>query len=247
MPPFDHRLQVPQEQDHDAPPINPLPALVVLLAVAIFGLEMAFTIGSTGMAGPAATGWRIAALESYAFGPQFLDWMTAHQTLRWDYVARFFTYAFVNPSFTYTLFVLVFVLSLGKMVGETMSGLAVLVVFVLSSAAGALALGIIASGTQHWLAGGFPGAYGLVGAFTFVLWAGLGERRVSRLRAFALIAFLLGIQLIYGLAVSLFGQSATMASWDWPARLAGFGTGFVLSFVLAPGGWKAVLAHLRRR
>ena len=35
--------------------------------------------------------------------------------------------------------------------------------------------------------------------------------------------------------------------WDWVAEVAGFATGFLLSFVVSPGGWGHVMARLRRR
>ena len=58
-------------------------------------------------------------------------------------------------------------------------------------------------------------------------------------RAFTLISVLLGIQLIFGL---LFGSGP-----DWIAEVAGFGAGFLISFVAAPGGWARVVARLRQR
>ena len=49
----------------------------------------------------------------------------------------------------------------------------------------------------------------------------------------------MGIQLLFGL---LFG-----GGWDWVAELAGFFTGFFLSFVVSPGGWARVRQKIRQR
>jgi membrane associated rhomboid family serine protease len=57
------------------------------------------------------------------------------------------------------------------------------------------------------------------------------------LRAFTLIAFLMGIQLVFGI---LFGGSP-----DWIADLAGFVFGFALSFAVSPGGFARLREKLR--
>ena len=129
-------------------------------------------------------------------------------------------------------------LALGKFVGEVFSPAATLATFFLSSVFGALVFGLILDGAVP-LIGAFPGIYGLIGAFTYILWLRLGQAGEDQLRAFQLIGFLLGLQLIYGL---LFG-----AGVQWIAELAGFAAGFGMSTVLAPGGFAALLAKLRER
>jgi hypothetical protein len=86
---------------------------------------------------------------------------------------------------------------------------------------------------------GYPAVYGLIGAFTFILWVRLGQQGAPQYRAFSLIALLLGIQLVFGL---LFGGGP-----DWIAEVAGFAAGFLLSFVVSPGGWARVRERLRQR
>jgi membrane associated rhomboid family serine protease len=228
----------PEDQDHNAPPVNPLPVSVVLLALAIFGIEAAMTAADSGLIGGAgATGWRLAAIERFGFYQPLMDWMIETGTLRWDYVMRFVTYPFIHGTFTHALFVLVFLLAMGKLVGEVLADWAVLVIFFGASVLGALAYGL-AWDTRVMLYGGYPGAYGLVGAFTFILWAGLaGQAR--GLQAFTLIAFLMGIQLVFGL---LFG-----GGFGWVGELTGFIAGFVIAFLISPGGWQAVLRRLRHR
>ncbi|MEZ5769834.1 MAG: hypothetical protein R3D80_20935 [Paracoccaceae bacterium] len=105
-----------------------------------------------------------------------------------------------------------------------------------ASVVGALAYWL-AWDTAVVLFGGYPGAYGLVGAFTFVLWAGLAGNATG-LQAFTLIAFLAGIQLVFALIVG--------GGLDWVADLAGFGAGFGLAFLVSPGGRTAVMRRVRR-
>ena len=225
--------------DPDASPVNPLPSVVIALVVFIFGIELVFQAGNAGLiGGPQATGWRIAALEQYGFYEPLFNWMVENRQIRWDFVMRFVTYPFLHGSFLDAVFALVFILALGKMVGDVFSGWAVLVIFFASSIVGALAYGLVWD-TRVMLFGAFPAAYGFIGAFSFLLWVRLAGSGENRMQAFSLIGILMGLQLVWGM---LFGGNPT-----WVAKLAGFATGFGLSFLLAPGGWQHVLAALRRR
>lgn len=229
---------LPEDQDHNAPPVNPLPVSVIVLALAIFGIEMVLTAADRGLVGgPAATGWRLATIERFGFYQPLMGWMIETGTLRGDYMLRFITFPFIHATFTHALFVLVFLLAMGKLVGEVLADWAVLAIFFGASVLGALVYGMVWE-TRVMLYGGYPGAYGLVGAFTFILWAGLaGQAR--GLQAFTLIAFLMGIQLVFGL---LFGGGIS-----WVAEMTGFVAGFVIAFLVSPGGWNAVLHRVRQR
>ncbi|MFK7869309.1 MAG: rhomboid family intramembrane serine protease [Roseobacter sp.] len=223
---------------HVAPPVNPLPTVVWLLFLALFIPEALFTLGEQGIiGGPGAIGWRLAAIERYGFSGEVFDWMG--ETGRWmpEHLLRFLTYPFVHSSFTGTLFAGVFVLALGKMVGETLGQFAVVLLFVGGGAFGALAYAVLLN-DPSWLIGGFPSSYGLIGGYSFVLWVSLGARGQEQLRAFSLIAMLMGIQLLFG---ALFGGNLT-----WMADFFGFAFGFVASMMLVPGSFSAMLQKLRR-
>jgi len=224
--------------DFNASPINPLPPVVVALTLLILGVELVFQAGNSGFAGgPEATGWRIAAIERWGFYPPMMDWMIENRIIRWDYLVRFISYPFVHGNFTHATFVLVFTLALGKMAGEAFRPWAVLVIFFGAAIAGAIAYGF-AWDTRVILFGGFPPAYGLIGAYSFLMWSNISGWGMQRLQAFSLIAFLMGIQLVFGL---FFGGGL-----DWVADLAGFLAGFGLSFFVSPGGWHNVVTRIRR-
>jgi hypothetical protein len=87
--------------------------------------------------------------------------------------------------------------------------------------------------------GGYPGVYGLIGAYTFILWVSYGVAGENQYRAFTLIGFLMGIQLIFGF---MFGTTN-----DWVAELSGFLVGFAISPMLVPGGFRRLLNRLRQR
>jgi membrane associated rhomboid family serine protease len=151
---------------------------------------------------------------------------------------RIVTYPFIHFNFTHALFVIVILLAIGKMVGEVFRWWAVLVVFFGAAIAGALAYTLV-PGLQAPLIGGYPPVYGLIGGFTFLLWVNLAAVGANKYRAFSMIGFLLGIQLVFGL---IFG-----GGWEWVADLSGFLAGFFLSFVVSPGGWGRVRDKLRQR
>jgi len=227
------------QDNMNAAPLNPLPVVVWLLALPIIAMEVILSLGAAGVVGgPDAIGWRLAALEQFGFFPDLLRAMIGTGQYPADGLIRLVSYPFVHGNFTHALFVLVILLALGKMVGEVFAWWAVLVVFFGAAIGGALVMTVIPA-INTPLIGGFPPVYGLIGAFTFLLWVNLAAKGANQYRAFTMIGFLLGIQLLFGL---LFG-----GGWDWVGDLAGFAIGFLSSFVVSPGGWELVMAKLRKR
>ena len=225
--------------DHNAPPLNPIPPVVVALFLIIAGVEIAFFLGSKGLVGgPSAVGWRIALIEKYGFSGDVVKWMLATGRYPAEHVMRFFTYSFLHGAFTSTLFACVMLLALGKMVAEVMGPVRMVVIFFVSAFVGALAYAALPEG-QPLLIGAFPAVYGLIGAFTYLLWLRLGALGEQQIRAFSLIGVLLGLQLIFGLFVTV--------GFYWVAEVVGFVTGFALSVLLVPGGFQHLLNRLRER
>lgn len=225
-------------QDYKEPsPVNPLPPVVVVLFLAMALPEIAFGLGERGLAGgPEAIGWRLAAVQSYAFSGDIFDWMVTNGRWLPEHLLRFLTYPFVNSSFSSALFAAVLLLALGKLVGEVLGQIAVLVLFFGGAIFGALIYGLLLN--DNWLVGGFPAVYGLIGGYSFVMWQSLGARGEQQLRAFNLIAMLLGLQLLWGVFFDV-GNG-------WVADLAAFVFGFCASAALVPGGITRLLASLRR-
>ena len=226
------------QPDHSRP-VNPLPPVVLLLAGIVAVVELVFLAAEYGLiGGNAGLGWRITGMENFAFYEPLFQWMVEHGTLKAKYLMRFFTYPFLQGSFTQAVFVIVFLLALGKMVGERIGQLAILAIFFGASILGAIVYGIVWD-TRVPLFGGFTGAYGLVGAFTLILWAQLGENGGPRYQAFALIAVLLAVQFLFGI---FFG-----AGKNWVAEVAGFISGFGIASLMYPGAWTRILARARER
>ena len=134
--------------------------------------------------------------------------------------------------------------ALGNLIASQFRPWAVVVLFFGSAIGGALIYTLFAGLLPQWrfqpLIGGYPAVYGFVGAFTFLLWTRLGQQNANRMRAFTLIGMLLAFQLVFGI---LFQDG----SLTWIAEIAGFACGFLLSFVLVPGGIGRVMRQIRQR
>ncbi|CUH63022.1 Rhomboid family protein [Thalassovita autumnalis] len=223
----------------DNNPVNPLPPVIVALFLFILGIEVLFNLGARGiLGGPEAVGWRLAALQKYAFSDEIFEWMRATGQYPFEHMVRFVTYGFVHLSFVHALFGCVILLALGKMAGEVYNQFALLLFFVMGAANGALIYGLVLD-VDTPLIGAYPGAYAMIGAYTYLLWLRLGMLGEQQIRAFSLIGFLLGIQLLFG---ALFGGTP-----DWLADVAGFVTGLVLAVFLIPGGLRRLRDRLRTR
>lgn len=219
--------------------VNPIPPVVIVLCLIIVGVELVLSAGAAGLVGgPLAIGWRLGAMQDYAFSGAVLDRVISVGDFSFDIIKRFVTYGFVSSSFTQSLFAAALLLALGKFVGDVFRATSVLIIFFGSLIMGAVVFGLLVDGTYPLL-GIYPAVYGLIGAYTYIIWLRLGQTGQNQLQAFRLIGFLLALQLVFGL---FFGSNPT-----WIAELAGFFFGFSISTVVAPGGWTALLVKLRER
>lgn len=219
--------------------VNPLPPAVLGLSAVIFGLELLFWLADRGIIGGAGGEMiRINAIEQYGFFGSAVDWMLQNRRFPPELLVRFLTYPFLHFSMLNAVMGCVFILALGKMVAEAFGNLAMLAIFFAASIGGALVYGLVLD-SQFPLVGSFPGVYGLIGGFTFLMWVrkrALGQNQIT---AFNLIGLLLGVQLLFGL---IFGGPG-----DWVADVSGFLVGFGMCFLLVPGGWARLRDALRRR
>lgn len=227
-------------QNHTEAPLNPLPPIVWVLALPLIAMEVTLALASAGFVGGAqGIGWRLQAVERFGLFPELLRYQWETGGHPYAELLRLVSYPLVHASFTHALFAIVLLLALGKMVGEIFRWWAVLAVIFGASVAGAVAYTVLVPANQMQLIGAYPAVYGLIGAFTFLLWVNLARAGANKYRAFSLIGALLFFQLVFGL---VFG-----AGWDWVADITGFAAGFLLSFVVSPGGWARVMEKIRQR
>lgn len=226
-------------QDHDAPPFNPLPPAVWVLALALAGVELVFLAGGQGLiSGTEAMGWRLGAAQRFGVSSEVLEWMVVNRQFAPEHALRFLAYPLIQTNTLQAVFLVVVVLALGKVIGTVLRGATVIAVFFLAAAVGGLVFGTLAPGFAL-LVGGYPGMFGLLGAFAFLLGAGLTPAEITRTRALALILVLLVLRLVIGL---------TLPDGErWIADLSAFAAGAGLAAVLRPGGWRALRALVRHR
>lgn len=226
-------------QEHS--PVNALPPLILAGFIAIIAVEGVLSLGAAGVVGgPQAVGWRIGLIERLGFSPRVLE-LLWHGRGGADLALRLISYPLVHGSFTHAAFAGAIWLALGKFVGDVFRPLAVAAIALAGIVIGALAFGLygLATGGNAALFGAYPAVYALIGAYTYLMWLQLGQMGENQLRAFALIGTLVGLQLVFGL---LFG-----ADPSWSADLAAFLAGGLTATLVAPGGWRALLARIRRR
>jgi membrane associated rhomboid family serine protease len=222
------------------PPFNPLPMIVWVLVLPLVAMEAVLSLADAGLVGGGqGIGWRLQAVERFGLFPELLrhQWETGGHPI--GELPRLLTYLLVHGGFSQALFAVVLMLALGKMVGEIFRWWAVLAVVFGAAISGGLAYGFLIPGLRTQLIGAYPGVYGLIGAFTFLLWVNLARSGANRYRAFSLIGAILFFQFVFGI---LFG-----ATWDWVADVTGFAAGFLISFVVSPGGWARVMDKIRQR
>ena len=73
----------------DQSPVNSLPPVVTALFLLLVGVEAALWLGSKGIVGgPTAVGWRLDAIQRYAFAPDIFDWMIANGVFPPEHMLR---------------------------------------------------------------------------------------------------------------------------------------------------------------
>ena len=243
-------MKAPVMPNQNAAPLNPLPPVVWLLVLPLIAIEIVLALGQAGlMGGPEAIGWRLQAIERFAFSPDAFWWMV--QNGRWplDTALRTVTYPVANGSFTSALFGAVMLLALGKMVAEVFRWWAVLVLFFAGTIVAALVFALLPT-SGFPLFGSFPPIYALIGAFTWLLWVRRRAMGTNGGGAFRMIGFLLAIQPVFALVQWMISPQPAVQwywAWSWLAELSSFATGFLLSYLVAPGGWQRLMAQLRNR
>lgn len=220
-------------------PVNPLPPMVILLFLALAGVEAVLSLGEAGLVGgPGAVGWRLGLVRDYGFSGQIFDWMVANGQWPLSEVLRVVSYPFIHLSFTHGLFAMVLLVALGKMVAEVLGALVFLAIFAFSSVSAAVLYALLLD-DPAWLVGAYPGVYGLIGGYSYIMWRSLTGTGAQQYRAFTLIGLLMAIQLFWGMLFEVGTQ--------WVAELLGFLCGLALCFICAPGEWARIMAFLRRR
>lgn len=225
--------------DHNASPLNPLPWAVWLLILVLAAIEVVLSAANWGLIGGArGVGWRIAAVQDYAFSSALQDWMLETWRFPPATLARYLTYPFVHGAPMHALLSVVMLAALGKMLVPRLGTLRFLVLSLVVPVLAAMVFGLaVGQDRLGWLFGAMPMAFALVGAFTWARWHEATDSAARR-RAFSLIGMLLGARLAFGLLAE--------SGPSWVADVSAFAIGFVLTALfLGPGSWARTRERIR--
>lgn len=228
-------------RDLNAPPLNPLPGVVWLLLLTIAGIEALLWAATNGwIGGPQAIGWRLEAIQRFAFSGAIQEWMVDNARAPLRHLVRYVSYPFVQAGPVPAIFVLVMLAGLGKAVGEGLGWARLLVAALVPPVLAAAVFGAVLGGHElAWLIGGWPLVFGLVGAYTWMLWDRAAGNGAAQRRAFGLIAVLMIARLGFGLLAE--------TGHGWIADLAAFCAGLTLAAISRPLSWSRFRTRMRRR
>lgn len=223
--------------DLTASPLNRLPATVWMVLLAIGGVEAVLIAAGQGwIGGPGGIGWRLEVLQRYAFAAELQGWMIDNRRAPWPHLLRYVTYPYVQAGPMPALLAMAMLAGLGKAVGEGLGTRTLVAILILVPPLAALVFGFAALGDPRaWLLGAWPLAFGLVGAFTWMLRHRAQGDPAGQRRAFALMGTLMLARIGFGLLAEV--------GPGWMADLAAFALGYALAAMLAPGA----LERLRAR
>jgi membrane associated rhomboid family serine protease len=219
--------------------VNPLPWTVWVLVLPMILIEAVLSIGEAGLLGQATgAGWRSQAIRAFSVWPPYWVQQWDWGVYPLDLVRRFFTYSFVHADPSHLLFAAVIVMATGKFVGDAMRPSVLIVLFFGAAAGGGLIYAAF-SGNSELLIGAYPGAYGLIGGLSHVLWQRSSGPLRDRLQSFRLIGALLVLQILFSL---IFGGGT-----GWKSEVPAFVIGFLLTIGLDRIGLLKTLRRLRQR
>ena len=220
--------------DPIAPAVNQLPAAVIILVLIV-------VLGECYIAGSEANLWggsdaRVFLIRRVAFLPEVFQRSLTAGIWVPELFVRLITYPFVHGSLMQAIFASVFTLAMGKFVGEVLGNFAIILIFFNSAIFAALGYAFFTDDTFP-LFGGFPAAYGLIGAFTFVLFS----RTVGILSQQFLAFRLLAILMIINITFALFQNGPAL----WVAELSAAITGFASAAIIHPNGLRFIINKFR--
>ena len=199
-----------------------LPVTVLLVIVAILGIELVLQAADFGLIGQVR--WRSLAFQNFAFWPGLLGNWTPNYPVQ--PATMFATYAALHSGLSHVLGNAITFYLLGPPVCARFGQRGFLWIAVASAMGGALAFAAL-SDTPQPMVGASGVVFGLAGALTAALWTGPVDRR----RALRLTALIVAILILLN-AVVWWTLDGLLA---WQTHLGGFLAGFAMVFALPRG------------
>ena len=191
---------------------------------------------------PAAGGWQRS--RTLASGFRCSTFPGTPATLLSSEAVRLLSYPLIHASFTGTLFSVVLILAIGNILGRLVAWHHILSIFFASSVVGAFGYSVFLS--SGLLVGSSPAVFGMMGSFCLLVWTTPNVSERMRKLAVLMPLVLIGIQLMFWVAIG--GPSY------WIADISGFlGGALALALFFPDGGrrlatlFRAIRLLVRRR
>ena len=201
------------------PFFNNVPTGVLILGGVISGIELFLQIFGLE--------WRSAAFLFLAFFP--LDFGTPYKELFFGQnLVMFFSYSFLHGNFFHMILNVAIFFALGKKIEEQIGAINLILIFISTSIAGAVAYQILSSGNSVPMVGASGGVFGFFGVIK-------GKELIYRVRHnLTILPFLnliFGLILLHIILVLLY-PTIIPFQIGWQGHLGGFASGLILASMI---------------
>ena len=201
------------------PFFNNVPPGVLILGGAIGGIELFLQIFGLE--------WRSAAFLFLAFFP--LDFGAPYKELFFGQnFVMFFSYSFLHGNFFHMIINVAIFFALGKQIEEQLGAINLILIFISTSIAGAVAYQILSSGNSVPMVGASGGVFGFFG---FIKGKELIYRVRHNLTILPFLNLIFGLILLHIILVLLY-PTIIPFQIGWQGHLGGFASGLLLASMI---------------
>ena len=201
------------------PFFNNIPTGVLILGGVIGGIELFLQIFGLE--------WRSAAFLFLAFFP--LDFSTPYKELFFGQnLVMFFSYSFLHGNFFHMIINVIIFFALGKQIEEQLGAINLILIFISTSIAGAVAYQILSLGNSVPMVGASGGVFGFFG---FIKGKELIYRVRHNLTILPFLNLIFGLILLHIILVLLY-PTIIPFQIGWQGHLGGFASGFILASMI---------------
>ncbi|TVQ56368.1 MAG: rhomboid family intramembrane serine protease [Rhodobacteraceae bacterium] len=207
---------------------NGAPPVVWAFAAIFLAIELMLTASDVGYL---PRGWRFAAYQRFAFFDLFFEAFRSGQNVPINFYWSFVTHAFLHGGFAHLGMNTVVFLALGAHMCRAVGEAAMVGLFFLTAAGGALAFGLIANTGLAFIpmVGASGALFGFLGAIKRWEWRYVREHHLPTRRFWSTILALVLINVILSVGVGFGGGGVA-----WEAHFGGFVAGWLAAGLLTP-------------
>ena len=206
-------------QNRREPFFNNIPPGVLILGAFIIGIEMLLQVFGLE--------WRSAAFLFFAFFP--LDFSTPYKELFFGQnLVMFFSYSFLHGNFFHMIINVAIFFALGKQIEEQLGAINLILIFISTSIAGAVAYQILSLGNSVPMVGASGGVFGFFG---FIKGKELIYRVRHNLTILPFLNLIFGLISLHIILVLLY-PTIIPFQIGWQGHLGGFASGLLLASII---------------